>query len=408
MFKHQRRGVTVTCVLDTRHQRKNGEYPIKIRVTYKSQSWYYPVKQSVIIDSWSEITNGDSTKYSEIWEDIESCYLLVKSHVDLLVDKKFFSFEQLKKSIRCVNSASLNSLFREKIIELETESQIATKVMYESTLNIIEKHYPKEIPVEQVDLKWIREFEKYLSKGRSKATVYSHMRNVRAMMNLAVNRGNISRDMYPFGQGGYTVKRVVGRKKALTCDEIRSIIDFKPKSKELRKYKDLWIFMYLCNGITVDDLLTMKYQNIYDDELRFVRGKTKRMTVEIKEIRAPLSPELQKIIKRWGNKPLPANYIFPLVKRSVDPAKQLIRKSGFTKVFNQKLKIIGALLNIDNLTTVTARHSFATVLKNNGIEVPFISESLGHTDVNTTEIYLAQFEKKTRLENSKILLSFME
>ena len=166
--------------------------------------------------------------------------------------------------------------------------------------------------------------------------------------------------------------------------------------------------MYLCNGITVDDLLMLKYQNIYDEEIRFVRGKTKRMTVEIKEIRVPLSLELQKIIKRWGNKPLPGNYIFPLVKRSFDPAKQLIRKSSFTKVFNQKLKIIGALLNIDNLTTVTARHSFATVLKNNGVEVPFISESLGHTDVNTTEIYLAQFEKKTRLENSKILLSFME
>lgn len=166
--------------------------------------------------------------------------------------------------------------------------------------------------------------------------------------------------------------------------------------------------MYLCNGITVDDLIMLKYRNLYDDEIRFVRGKTKRMTSEIKEIQVPLLKELKTIIKRWGNKPLPNNYIFPLIKHTVSSEKLLMRKGSFTKNFNQQLKIIGALLNIDNLTTVTARHSFATVLKRNGVNVPYISESLGHKDVATTERYLAHFEKDTRIENSNLLLSFIK
>ena len=406
MFRYQKRGVTVSCILDIRHQHKNGEYPIKIRVTYKSQSWYYPVKQSIPKNIWDEIKLINGSKYSEVWEDIEKCYLLVKSHVSLLVDKKAFSFDQLKNSIKRIDNVSLNYLFREKIIELQLESQIGTMITYESTLNILEKHFPNEIPIERVDVRWLNEFEKYLKRGRSQATVYIHQRNIRTIINLAVNRGYVSRNLYPFGQGGYKIKCVHGRKRALTDDEIKNILNFKSKSKDLRKYKDLWIFMYLCNGITVDDLIMLKYQNIYDDEIRFVRGKTKRMTTVIKEIRVPLSIELQNIIKRWGNKPFPENYIFPLLKRSADPTKQLARKCSLTKIFNQNLKIIGALLDIENLTTTTARHSYATVLKRNGVNVPFISESLGHTDINTTERYLAQFEKETRKENSKLLLSF--
>ncbi|MBQ4279961.1 MAG: site-specific integrase [Rikenellaceae bacterium] len=408
MFKYEKRGITITCVLDIRHQRKNGEYPIKIRVTFRSKSWYYPVKQSISKELWNKIVQSDNSIHPEIREDIENCYLLVKSHVNSLVEKKAFSLDQLKSDIKRIDKASLNSLFRDKIANLQLESQIGTMIMYESTLHIIERRFPKEIAIEQVDLKWLKEFEKYLRKNRSQATVYSHMRNIRAVLNMAISLGYMSRNLYAFGQDGYKVKCVHGRKKALTCDEIKRIINFKSKSKELRKYRDLWVFMYLCNGITVDDLIMLKYRNLYDDEIRFVRGKTKRMTSEIKEIQVPLLKELKTIIKRWGNKPLPNNYIFPLIKHTVSSEKLLMRKGSFTKNFNQQLKIIGALLNIDNLTTVTARHSFATVLKRNGVNVPYISESLGHKDVATTERYLAHFEKDTRIENSNLLLSFIK
>ena len=35
---------------------------------------------------------------------------------------------------------------------------------------------------------------------------------------------------------------------------------------------------------------------------------------------------------------------------------------------------------IGNITTYTARHSYATVLKRSGVNISYISESLGHTD----------------------------
>ena len=44
------------------------------------------------------------------------------------------------------------------------------------------------------------------------------------------------------------------------------------------------------------------------------------------------------------------------------------------------------------LTTYVARHTYATVLKRSGVSVALISESLGHSDLSTTQIYLDSFE----------------
>jgi site-specific recombinase XerD len=61
---------------------------------------------------------------------------------------------------------------------------------------------------------------------------------------------------------------------------------------------------------------------------------------------------------------------------------------------------------IKDVTTYTARHSFATVLKRAGVSTEFISESIGHSDLRTTENYLDSFEDDSKIENAKKLLAF--
>jgi len=56
--------------------------------------------------------------------------------------------------------------------------------------------------------------------------------------------------------------------------------------------------------------------------------------------------------------------------------------------------------------THTARHSFASVLKRSGANIAYISESLGHSDLKTTENYLASFEKAERIKNAALLTNF--
>ena len=57
-----------------------------------------------------------------------------------------------------------------------------------------------------------------------------------------------------------------------------------------------------------------------------------------------------------------------------------------------------------NLTTYVARHSFATILKNSGVNIALISEALGHSDLATTQIYLDSFENSQIDDAMKNLL----
>jgi site-specific recombinase XerD len=70
------------------------------------------------------------------------------------------------------------------------------------------------------------------------------------------------------------------------------------------------------------------------------------------------------------------------------------------------MKMIGTALGMGNISTYTARHSFATVLKRSGANIAYISESLGHSDLKTTRAYLASFEKEERQKNAALLTQF--
>ena len=71
------------------------------------------------------------------------------------------------------------------------------------------------------------------------------------------------------------------------------------------------------------------------------------------------------------------------------------------------MKIIAKTLNILNdVTTYAARHSFATVLQRSGVGTEFISEALGHSNVKTTQNYLAGFEDESKRETIKALTAF--
>jgi integrase/recombinase XerD len=70
-------------------------------------------------------------------------------------------------------------------------------------------------------------------------------------------------------------------------------------------------------------------------------------------------------------------FVFPILKDTESAKIQAKRIKQFTKQVNKYMKRIGVTLGIEaNITTYTARHSFATVLKKSGVSMEFISENL--------------------------------
>jgi integrase/recombinase XerD len=60
------------------------------------------------------------------------------------------------------------------------------------------------------------------------------------------------------------------------------------------------------------------------------------------------------------------------------------------------------------VTTYVAGHSFSTFLKRSGVSSEFIQESIGHTDIRTTENYLDSFEKDLKREFVGKLTAFKQ
>jgi len=399
-------GVSVVAMLDTRKPNNKGDYPIKVRVNHKRIREYYSIGISMSKSCWDKLPASKTSQSRDIKATIESSFSLVQYNVNALLEKGEFSFDTLNSRLGRATGDTLNNAFRAKIELLESEGRIGNMNIHVQTLKLVEVFKGNNIPLNSITVKWLKDCEQFWLQTKNQTSVGMHFRNIRAIMNQARKANVIKDSQYPFGKDKFEIKTGESKKKALPISQIKAIFEYTDGNLTTEKYRDLWVFIYLCNGINVADLVKLKFSNIIDDEICFVRQKTERTTKNRKVISAALTTEIQKIIDRWGNKRVSSNFIFPYLDGNETPIEQNKTTKELTKRINKRMKLIGSALGIEGITTYTARHSFATVLKRSGANIAYISESLGHSDIKTTESYLASFEKGDRIKNAHLLTNF--
>lgn len=408
MFSYSKDGITVRSMLDTRKKNAEGKYHVKICVNYQRVREYFLTGKHLSKEEWESLTEQRSRNYKDIREDIQSSFEVVKANVESFAEKGDFSFHLLKTRMGKNLGDTLNVAIQAKIDLLAENEQIGTMATYKSTLRFVSEFSGERIPFNAITPQWLTKCETFWLKSQNHTTIGIYMRNIRAIMNEAKKDGIIKESQYPFGKGKYEIKTGESHKKALTLEQIGKIYRFEDGWEGTEKYRDLWMFIYFCNGINVADLLKLKYSNIVDGEVCFIRQKTERTSKNPKIIRATLIPEMEEIINRWGNPYHPDSYIFPFLNGNETALERKKITQDVTKRINKKIKRVAQMLGIgDNrISTYTARHSYATILKRSGANIYYISESMGHSDLKTTEHYLASFEPDERRKNSKLLANF--
>ena len=408
MYKYSKDGISVLTVLDKRKVKKSGLFPIKVQVIYNRKQKYYSTGQEVSIREWEQLPRSKTRKLSSIRHNVENSFSLVRQQVETLAFRGEFSFDILNARLGRYSGISVNSVFLKKMEELKSNGQANTYFSYKGTLHKIEQFAGKQISFQEISINWLNRCEHFwLSTGSSYSSMSFYFRNLKCIMNMARKDGIIKESQYPFGKGKYEVPSGSGRKLALTLEQIKKLITYTDGTKATEMYRDLWFFSYLCNGINFMDLLFLQYSNIVDGEICFIRSKTSRTTKHSKEIRATITPEMWDIIHKWGNPNIsPQTYIFKYAKGNEDAFEKIKLVRRIVTKCNRKLKKIAQGTGIAQLTTYTARHSFATVLKRGGAKTSYISESLGHSNLTVTENYLACFEKEERIRNARLLTNF--
>ncbi len=407
-FNYSKDGITVAAILDTTHQKKTGTYPVKIRVTYRRKRQYYPTGKDLTPEQWATMPTARNRELRAIRESIANSFDIIRQNVDELAFAAGFSFDALDSRLKAGFTDTLNTAFQAKINDLRTNSRPGNMLVYDNVLKGIERFRGAKIPFDAITVDWLRKYEKFLiEEEKTASTISIHFRTIRAILNDARRAGIIKDSQYPFGKGRFEIQAGEGRKMALTLEQIGRIARYEDGSQATAKYRDYWLFLYLCNGINMADFVKLRYRDIVNGEICFVRQKTEHTTKTRKEIRVVISEPMQAIINRWGNKDRqPDSFIFPVLSGTETALEQKHKTQYLTRAINRRMAAIGKALGIEHISTYTARHSFATVLKRSGANIAYISESLGHQDLKTTENYLASFEREEREKNAELLTKF--
>ncbi len=400
--------------LDKRRETKKG-FPVKIRVTYNRQPRYYSTGIYLSEEDFEKVI-GKGRK-SENLKAIKTKLEKFQKKADDVIEKQGddFTFDSFKSLYldKPISKSDVTSYFDNYIAELIEEGRATTASSYRCARNSIQDFIGKKrvIQFSDVNVKWLNKYESFMLKqGRSNTTIGIYLRSLRTLFNAAIENAILSKDKYPFGKRKYEIPASRNIKKALSKSDLKRIYEYQPsKDTWEEKAHSFWLFSYFCKGMNVKDICNLKHKNLSDKKIIFVRAKTKRSTkANQKEISITRTEDINKIISKYGTRTLsPDRNVFPFLDGTESPEREMTIVQQTTKNINNGMKKIAMALEIDDsVTTYTARHSFATMLKRGGAPTEFISESLGHSNLQTTESYLDSFEDETEEKYSKTLTDF--
>ena len=254
-----------------------------------------------------------------------------------------------------------------KIYVQESDRKRSTKENLLTTITVLQEFRPG-LDFKDITYTFLKDFEVHLKeKGNSVNTVAKHMRQLRTLVNEAINQGYIPSDAYPFRK--FKIKQEKGRKEFLTPDELKRLENL-DVDKKLRHVLDA--FLFCCyTGLRFSDFCQLSPANFIK-----VNGKRWLYFTSIKtgvELRLPLH-------LLFEGKALAVLERYDIVTD--------FAKIGPNSEANKYLAQLAALARIrKHITYHTARHTCATLLVHQGVPITTVQKLLGHTSVRTTEVY---------------------
>ncbi|MFC2125558.1 tyrosine-type recombinase/integrase [Bacteroidota bacterium] len=409
--------ISATIYHDTRRQKNDGSYPVKIRTTYKRKQRYYKTDYSMSEEDFQILTskeilqgkvNKDLKPIREARKKLDSKLAAFTEAAEQLGNAftwEMFDSQLQKEGKASVKSGKVYEYYDSYIAELETYGKEGTAEVYRNSRDKY-KQYRDSLNFDEVTPEFLNSWQRWMVRnGMSKTTISIYVRALRSLYNQAIRKGDANPLQYPFRDYKPPAKK--NRKTALSIEDIKKIFEYK-EPRKIEEWKSVALavfkFSYLCGGMNITDIAYLKHTDIKDEFINYDRKKTEDTETESEPIEVFLADEAKNIIKRHGTG---SYFIFPFIELNMSPKDRKLRIKQVTKNINKWLKRIAEEVGIEaNVSTYTARHSFATVLMKKGITVAQISRMLGHSSISTTQDYLASFSQAETKNASEKLLDF--
>lgn len=404
-----------------KHQRRADEkYPVSIRVCWKRQYGYIKTEFYVTDKQINKkaFVLKDSFIIRELdrriakYEELKSQKLGLR--IELYTAKELAEYFEKQTTPGSDSSIDFIAFSRKHCERLRNEGRISTAQTLETASNaIIDFCNGRErIAITEITSKFLRQFEKHLRSERtikrknqfgkmvttkkkplSDVGVFDYMTNVRILFNAAINEYNDDEKdevliaHYPFRK--YKLQKPPEPdKRNLKPDQIKAISQINENELEFERTKfarDVFMLSFYLVGINMADLYDMQVSDFREGRLSYKRRKTKGRRRDQAFISIKVEPEVVPLIEKYRAKS--GDYLFDFSKRYCD-------SHTFGNNVNKGLKKLAAKCRIEeNLTTYYARHSWATIARNNcGVSKDDINLSLNHVDegLKMADVYIAK------------------
>lgn len=235
---------------------------------------------------------------------------------------------------------------------------------------------------------WLRQ------QGISMNTVSCYLRSLRAIYNKVVRRYGLE-DLDPF-KDLFTGHAKTVKRSASDEDIKRLQAMILPRHSVLQLSRDIFFFSLYAQGMPFVDVAFLRNEQIRDGLIVYERHKTGQQIV------VKIEGCIQEIINRYSR--TDSDFVFPIITTHY-PAQAYKQYQSKLRTYNRHLHQLEKIAGLKgSLTSYVVRHTWASLAYDTDIDLAVIASALGHTNTNTTRIYIRDINNRRLAEaNQKVL-----
>lgn len=373
---------------------KNGEVPVKLKVTVNKEKIEVSINQKINPDLWSSVTEkstGKDRKSLEINSRLDSIrFRLMEIYREIEINGEEITADKIVnkyKGIETEPTITLLSIFQEhneRCHKLEGKDMSRSTIMryetaYRHTQEFIQFQYKKDdVDIEEVNYQFVKDYEFFLKTERdcNHNSTMKYLKNFKKIIRIALANEWLKKD--PFMNFKMTYEEV--QREFLEYHELEKIMQKEFEIERLANVRDILVFCCF-TGLAFSDVKTLSKEHLVTDNedalwIRKQRIKTNNMC------NIPLLDIPQKILEKYENHPIcqKKGVLLPVLSN---------------QKMNTYLREIADVCGIKkSITTHTAWHTFATVTcLANGVTIENVAKMLGHSDTKMTQQYAKVLDK---------------
>lgn len=261
-----------------------------------------------------------------------------------------------------------NELYKDNVLcgKIDNAALYKYKKSRERVADYLQSIDKTDIKLKDITPSFIEGYQNYCLKTLKTNTTNKQLKMLKKILSFAVKERLL--DVNPFQM---TLKEEKLDYHTLTIDDVKYLLSVEITDKRIASIRDLFVFQSM-TGLSYADMASLSMDDIKDDVIIKRRKKTDVQFV------IPVLPIAKTILEKY-------EYRLPIISN---------------QKYNQYLKVLGDVCKMPmSLHSHLARHSYACILLNSGVDMKTISKTLGHSSMRTTERIYAEMSNQTVISN---------